>query len=170
MYYALYETDSEVYLAGCHYFNITRDKAAAKTSSVTRTSPTGTPQAGTDPQVTFSAASSPAPSPHDEMSCGSWAGIAAGATIGGIILLGGLGFFAGRQFQKAFSRAHGTNQEYTQTEIAEPPQAEDSKPLPTPEASMGQFESPTMYTVPPTIQEAPPQRYSYNPNALHEVA
>ena len=52
-------------------------------------------------------------------------------------MLGGLGFFAGRQFQKAFNRTPDFDNES--------PKTEHSKPISTPETTTSGFTSQTYY-------------------------
>lgn len=165
-YMALYANNSESFDTTCHYFNVTRaeQRTTSTTTSATQTS-TGGPDASKAPTSDPTATSTSSP---DEggggLSCGAVAGISVGATIGGILLLGGLGFFAGR----AFSRK---NNQANRNSYAAPP-FENYKP----EGPPGQMSSPQTYTTAtsgtyyqPSMQSSPPPQQQYTPQAYHEA-
>lgn len=98
-YLGLYDSSSGVRDTTCHYFNVTIDtlSSASVTSSLPAASTTAVSTSST--VVSSTGTSTPttgADAKNSGLSTGATAGVAVGATLGGLLVLGGLGFLAWR--------------------------------------------------------------------------
>ncbi|OBT82059.1 hypothetical protein VE02_09372 [Pseudogymnoascus sp. 03VT05] len=151
----------------CHYFNITVPKVSSTTSALTvnptstSSSPSSTSSSPSSSSAAAAAAAAteaaatpptlePEPNPYPGPSTGAVAGIAVGATLAGLLVLGGLGFLVWRHFSKKKS-----TEQYTSGHQAPPPVEEYYKP-PVAGRGCNQF-------------SPPPQTLAQDPGGLYEV-
>ncbi|KAK7408870.1 hypothetical protein QQX98_008931 [Neonectria punicea] len=147
LYLALYETGNTNFDATCHYFNVTIP-ASVTTSATTATSTsesTSTSQASRASATSASATADSDDGSSSGLGTGAVAGIAVGASLGGLLFLGGLAFLAWRHLRKMDSSGA-----YTQSQQS-PPQEEAKHEL----APGGWNHAPPPMQGPPGLYEAP---------------
>lgn len=123
LYFAVMPAKSPNKDAMSHYFNVTiadaptttsaSDTASVSTISMATTSMTVVPSNTTTPPPENSGGSSPG------LSNGAVAGIAVGCTIGGLLLLGGIGLLLWKKMKK--SKAADETQETQESEVKKEP-------------------------------------------------
>lgn len=155
------------------YFNVTRAAqpkvSSSLTSSVASTKTTALSQgtatspdavaSPTDTSSSSSSSSTASDSGDDGLSKGAIAGIAVGATLGGILLLGGLGFLLGKKFARRNKSKEGDSG--VQSPWTQPTQPPSELPSPKVELPVQERDySHHQYykynqAVPPVVHEAP---------------
>lgn len=169
-YLTLFESGrGDQIITTCHYFNITAPEVASTTSAPT-VDPTSTLSSPSLTSLSLSLSLSPSPSssaaaaaavatpptlepepnPHPGPSTGAVAGIAVGATLASLLVLGGLGFLAWRHFSKKKSTG-----KYTSGHQA-PPLVEEYYKPPVAGREWNRF-------------SPPPQYLTQGPRDLYEV-
>lgn len=150
LYIGLYETGQTNLNASSHYFNVTVPSSYTTLSTSTSTSATATGTAdavSTTTEATTTAASAEATKDsNSKLSTGAVAGIGVGSAIGGILLLGSVGFFFWKR-----SRKGDASGAYIQSQQTPPP--EEVKH----ELAEGGWNHP------------PPQRPAVGPGGLYEA-
>ncbi|KAK2595656.1 hypothetical protein QQS21_006629 [Conoideocrella luteorostrata] len=153
-YLGLYDPDTpDKRVAACHYFNVTIDNAAVTTSvtSETTSTPSATAVSSSSAVSTTASTSTSTSMPVTEsgagLSNGAVAGIAVGATVGGLLLLGALGFLAWRHLRSR--RDH--------TPAAMGPSVTENKPELSGQPSYHGSETPNYYN------------HQYKPAPVHEA-
>ncbi|EFY87362.1 hypothetical protein J3458_015491 [Metarhizium acridum] len=105
-----------------HYFNVSIPDTASTTASATQTSGVPTTISMTTSAVTDAPSNTTTPEPESSggsnsgLSPGGIAGVAVGSTVGGILLLGGIGLLAWKKMQR------GKPAEEAQVSEAKPPE------------------------------------------------
>ncbi|KAF5025399.1 hypothetical protein F66182_2501 [Fusarium sp. NRRL 66182] len=114
-HFALFEsgTNNQVALSGAFNVTVPRDETTTSTQSTTvepssATNPASTAAAATtDSAAETTGADAGNNSGGDELSTGAVAGIAVGATLGGLLVLGGAGFLLWKHFRKGSGATAG---------------------------------------------------------------
>lgn len=128
---------STAYDTSSHYFNVTLPKTTTTSASHTPTvsasdkglaNPTGNAESSET-----TSADSDGDKKDSGLSTGAVAGIAVGATIGGLAVLGAAGFFLWRHFRKTPGDASG---QYNTASQQPPPVEEYYKPQPAPTSEL----------------------------------
>lgn len=172
-YMALYEAGQDGFTTTSHYFNVSipEDDSDKPTSTGPATNPTVDPT-GEDPKTITVEPTSTGGSDSDggssnsdddsDLSTGAVAGIAVGATLGGIALVGALGFFLWRR--RRASKAAVTGGNYAPTPQQTPGTAyaptHGSVGSPYPPSSSAPYGSP-----PPQMEYYKPPSEGYQPSS-----
>ncbi|KAH6889648.1 hypothetical protein B0T10DRAFT_38069 [Thelonectria olida] len=149
-YLAIYEAGVTNMDASSHYFNVTLDDTATSTTTAaSATKSAGKPTTSAAEAETTTASSDNSDSGSDGLATGAIAGIAVGATVGGGLLLGALGFLLWRLLRKRDSGGkYSPGQQYP------PPEMDNVTPnwVQTPQS---QPPVPVQHQMAPQIYEAP---------------
>lgn len=121
------------------YFNVTRATQPKSSSGIASStfpdvaSSTSSPNSATDTSWM-----SPTPDSGDGLSKGAVAGIAVGATLGGILILGGVGFLLGKRFARRKESHSKDSEGSVQSELSPrvSPQLQPASELPSPRAEL----------------------------------
>ncbi|KJK87876.1 hypothetical protein H633G_08296 [Metarhizium anisopliae BRIP 53284] len=98
LYFAVLRARSPDRDGGSHYFNVSVPDAASTTAPATQTSDVPTMSTTTPAATDVPASSGESSSPG--LSRGGVAGVAVGSTVGGLLLLGGMGLLAWRKMRR----------------------------------------------------------------------
>ncbi|KAF4972314.1 hypothetical protein FSARC_1093 [Fusarium sarcochroum] len=165
-HFSLFQSGTNNIVANSQNFNVTIPKDETTTSAASTTvKPSPTPTRDTSETTTDASAETTTDAASDSddksLSTGAVAGIAVGATIGGILVLGGLGFLLWKHFRKGAGPSTGGYAPPSEmpTGAQNQPAHEYYKPPGQPPAEMaGQ----------PWIHQ-PQQGYGSGPGGLHEA-
>ena len=170
LYLAIYATGESNMDASCHYFNVT----AASTSPTSTSASSSSTPTSTKASTKTSSTSEPTKDPENGggdsdddddgdsgLSTGAAAGIGVGATVGGLLVLGSLGFWLWKRHKRNSGAEYtpGQQQEAPVTEYYKPPEHQMSPQPMTPHAEL------------PVQQQGyyNGQAYAQGPGGVHEA-